>query len=365
MFLDKLRRVTSSSFYMPHIDGLRFLAIFLVVVQMHVPYYINKELLNGTFIRNSFLQTWVLEGNNGVYLFFVISGFILGLPFAKAFIKNEGKVSLKGYYLRRLTRLEPPYLLVLTVLFLAHIFIVEKFTFVELWPHFVASFFYQHLLYYSHFPLVMPIAWSLEIEVQFYLLAPLFCCVFLIKRQFLRIFIYSVFIAMGIYVEETHLFRSLNLFYFLEFFIGGLLLADLQVTGQRLIRNLQWSTLVAVIMLFSFLSIIGGQTGGYLFSVKFLILLFFFHLVLTNEYFKRLFSNKYLALIGGMCYSIYLTHFTVLSVAGAIIKRLNYPNNLYMGIIYFIILTLVILLFAAIFFYFIEKPFMKLNRAKS
>ncbi|MDB5195711.1 MAG: hypothetical protein JWP88_81, partial [Flaviaesturariibacter sp.] len=117
MFLDKLRRVTSSSLYLPHIDGLRFLAIFLVVAQMHVPHYIDEEFYGNTLIYNTYWRKWVMEGTNGVVLFFMISGFILGLPFAKAFIKKEHSVDLKKYYWRRLILLEPPYLLNLTLLF--------------------------------------------------------------------------------------------------------------------------------------------------------------------------------------------------------------------------------------------------------
>ena len=54
----------------------------------------------------------VLEhGNYGVQLFFVISGFVLALPFASHYLCQTRAVSLRAYFLRRLTRLEPPYVL--------------------------------------------------------------------------------------------------------------------------------------------------------------------------------------------------------------------------------------------------------------
>ena len=59
-----------------------------------------------------------MVGFRGVELFFVISGFILGLPFAAHYLKGAAPVSLRKYYLRRLTRLEPPYIVALLVLFI-------------------------------------------------------------------------------------------------------------------------------------------------------------------------------------------------------------------------------------------------------
>src|SRR2546422_10744629 len=59
------------------------------------------------------------RGRYGVQFFFVISGFILGLPFATKYLKNGEDISLRKYFLIRLTRLEAPYLLNLLVFFVA------------------------------------------------------------------------------------------------------------------------------------------------------------------------------------------------------------------------------------------------------
>ena len=134
--LDKLKRTTSSSFYLPQLDGLRFLAIFLVVVQMHITHYIDEKFFANKLFEDGYWKAFIMEGINGVYLFFVISGFILGLPFAKSFILNESKVDLKRYYLRRLVRLEPPYILALILSFIASVWFFNKYSFETLLPHF-------------------------------------------------------------------------------------------------------------------------------------------------------------------------------------------------------------------------------------
>ena len=66
------------------------------------------------------LITVISNGSRGVYLFFAFSGMILALPFARYYLAEGNKVSLKKYYMRRVTRLEPPWvlsLLLFTVVF--------------------------------------------------------------------------------------------------------------------------------------------------------------------------------------------------------------------------------------------------------
>src|SRR5215212_8573016 len=123
-FFKKFRRITYSTSYLPEIDGLRFLAIFSVVVIMHTSHYINATFYGNQLIKGSYWRNFMGEGGNGVPLFFVISGFILSLPFAKWRLNGEKKIRLKNYYLRRVTRLEPPYIIVLLILFIVHVCIL-------------------------------------------------------------------------------------------------------------------------------------------------------------------------------------------------------------------------------------------------
>ena len=86
-----LRRITTSGGYIPEIDGLRFVAI-LVVVLYHVPIQIairsQEEVASNPF--------WQLigKGSRGVELFFLISGFILGLPFAAHLLKGKKRARI-------------------------------------------------------------------------------------------------------------------------------------------------------------------------------------------------------------------------------------------------------------------------------
>jgi peptidoglycan/LPS O-acetylase OafA/YrhL len=53
------------------------------------------------------LNTMLFHGGRGVELFFAVSGMVLGLSFARHYLKGDPVPSLGRYFKRRLTRLEP------------------------------------------------------------------------------------------------------------------------------------------------------------------------------------------------------------------------------------------------------------------
>lgn len=132
------RVITDGKNYMPEIDGLRFLAIFTVIIY-HIAILVSIK--NNIPITNKLLMPF-LTGGQGVQVFFIISGFILTLPFASKYPKGE-KISLRDYFYRRLTRLEPPYIITL-LLFFCIIIYIGKHSFFSLIDNLVASIFYVH-----------------------------------------------------------------------------------------------------------------------------------------------------------------------------------------------------------------------------
>jgi peptidoglycan/LPS O-acetylase OafA/YrhL len=118
-FLAQISRETSSGRFIPEMDGLRFAAIGMVIL-FHLNGYLNAKspFYSAAAPNSDWLAQAAMVGFRGVELFFVISGFILGLPFAAHYLKGTAPVSLRKYYLRRLTRLEPPYIVALLLLFI-------------------------------------------------------------------------------------------------------------------------------------------------------------------------------------------------------------------------------------------------------
>jgi peptidoglycan/LPS O-acetylase OafA/YrhL len=146
------------------LDGVRALA-FLLVFAFHLN---HADVWNYTG-SNPFVGAFLLVGNTGVTLFFVLSGFLLFLPYTQALLFEKAWPRAKIYYMRRVLRIFPGYFFSL--------FILVMFTA----PSFIQP---QHLLqlvpfltftmgFYNSSGLINGPYWTLAVEFQFYLLLPL------------------------------------------------------------------------------------------------------------------------------------------------------------------------------------------------
>ena len=151
----------SSTRYLPHVDGLRAIAIALVVV-----YHAWPERLPGGFV--------------GVDVFFVISGFLITRLILQEI--ESGQFSLFDFYVRRIRRLMPAAVVVCIVVSAAAAVIMpphdlrqfgRSLTAVSL---LVSNFhFANNTGYFAPSIDTMPLVhtWSLAVEEQFYLIWPL------------------------------------------------------------------------------------------------------------------------------------------------------------------------------------------------
>lgn len=352
----KLRRTTSSNFFIPEIDGLRFLAISLVVF-LHITLFVLDKT---TFTLNySSFDNWLIyilkNGSRGVNLFFVISGFILALPFAKHFLSTGPKISLKKFYLKRLTRLEPPYIIA-TLLCFVLLILKGKYTFTELIAPLGTSLVYLHNIF-PFGPYVNGVAWSLEIEVQFYLLVPLLALIFKLDKR-VRRFVNLLIIILFPILNHFYPSSILSLYVYLHYFFIGFLLADLYVSENKVKINKLLSSLIGLSALATIVYINFTQSLIKQFTFLFVIFVFYY-LVLNDDLWRRIFSNKILTSIGGMCYSIYLIHVIFISGIGNISVHWQASNNFIPTLLLQILIILpFIFLGSTIFFLLIEKPCM-------
>jgi len=357
-FLEKFRRITSSGFYLPQVDGLRFVAIFMVVCIAHIPSFINQKFYEGEFVTGYWGQ-FSLDGVFGIFFFFIISGFVLGHHFAKKYIYNSEKADLKNYYLRRLTRMEPPYLLALIIAFIALVFIVKKYEFAELFPHFIASFFYVHNEVFHQHSYVLPVAWTLEIEIQFYLLAPLIGLLYRLKKREIRWAIFLFLILANTYYW-FNVWHGMHVFKFLHYFLCGMLMADLYVERIKFPGPVWAGFVIGITSLILLPFIIGfNSTNGYI--LKYLLMVLLFYTTLTNKWLIKAFSFAPIAIIGGMCYSIYLIHEQVMSGAGRLLNFIEIKSPVISFILSYLLLLLIVLIASAMYYKLVEQPCMKRN----
>lgn len=368
------KRITSSGRFIPEIDGLRFIAIISVVLY-HFNAFLRNVFLRPTYrhiyvdhINYNFINQFLERGDIGVPLFFVISGFVLGLPFAKHYLLKEKPVLLKNYFLRRLTRLEPPYILVMTFLLFGAVYIAKTLSFSEAIHSYFASIFYIHNFCYGKqsYPLLNIVAWSLEIEVQFYILAPILAAIFFkIGNRIRRLAI--LFLVALLFIVLNHLmdlpFRSL--INYIQYFLIGFLLVDLYVNKTTLFPKTKFDTFIAFLFFIGIwlfnskpLELISYQRT-IMEIMEVISITFFYYYVLFHNVFKIL-SNNIITSIGGMCYSIYLIHHPLMSLLGNKLLHHQFSTISFIDIgIDSIITLLFILSISAGFFLIIERPCMK------
>jgi len=374
-FLIRLfRRETTSKEFIPVIDGLRFLAILMVVL-FHANGYVKEKSASLTFLPENAALAQIPNVfpvmNQGVQLFFVISGFILTIPFMRYYMGlSERKPGLRAYFLRRLTRLEPPYIVSTILLFLMLIFIFsDKFSLGTLIPSFFCSLFYVHNIFYpGELPYVNPVTWSLEVEVQYYILAPFFVwALCLVKNKFRRRMLTLVLIIafawLGWMLDIYWQVQTFSLAWFLQYFFSGILLCDIYLFDRGKLDKLNhWVVfLLGLIILLPVISVEHSQTPDLLLRIASpLMILAFYLIVFGNRWWNKIFSLNGMTLIGGMCYSIYLLHAAVISAIGSVTITGIYTDNfvLYYWVQVFIYL-LTILAVCSIYFLLIEKPCMK------
>ena len=361
---NRYRRITTDGNYEGAIDGLRWLAISSVIVC-----HINSMLQNHATltIHYTFLEAAIYNLLHGVQIFFALSGYILTNAFFKR--RNEGKViNLKAYYLRRLTRLEPAYFIVLLFSFVVLVFVTNKYTFAALLPHLGLSMLYASNFFYpAAHPLVFPIAWSLEVEVQFYVILPILFWFYTRNLVASRIIGLLFVAAMPLIISKqpwcvhtTYIFQA-------PYFFVGILLADITNNCTQILKKIQikpiLSNILALMAWIGTLSYTWVETrlaDGSRLDVQPIFIFILLFMVLTQGAFKSLFSNKWVCFIGGACYSIYLTHFIIISVLAKILLKYTFSTDFLVNFIFLSIFIVPVVLFGGLLFYItIERPTMR------
>ncbi len=152
------------------LDGVRaFACLFVILFHIDtVPY--DKHVWNLSSSAHPLLDAFLFFGRYGVTLFFVLSGFLLFMPFAKALLFERTWPSIRRFYLRRVFRIMPAY-------YLSLILIVLLFQQVYLQPQhwgelglFFAFFMDSSKVTFKQ--LNAPF-WTLATEWQYYMILPL------------------------------------------------------------------------------------------------------------------------------------------------------------------------------------------------
>jgi peptidoglycan/LPS O-acetylase OafA/YrhL len=370
--LSRLSRVTTPGRkFVPQIDGLRFIAIMSVIAyHVSLSYLFHRGYTNATQPVPKFLvNTIFAAGHNGVPLFFAISGFILSLPFARQALTGAPAVNLREYYIRRLTRIEPPYVIQLLVMLALCVLVFRRLpSHAKLYhnpdwfrfalSHIGASLIYMNGLIFGDHPYPNFVLWSLEVEVQFYLLAPLLARLFLIRDHARRRACLITLFLLGITLTSlfgNHYRVWTSLLGNIQFFMIGFFFADVHAVGR--LANSPGERKWDLAFLLAGALVVCGENGTATFTLPVAIIVCFlaaFRGILAVRFLR----NPWIVTVGGMCYTIYLYHVVLISIAVKVSEKVRLSNPSADLLLQFVLLLAAIIPISALLFMILERPFM-------
>lgn len=341
------------------IDGLRAVAILIVIVS-HLFVSSNVD------IRFKETINLFIDGNIGVRLFFVISGFLITYLLLLEKAKN-GSINFANFYIRRFLRISP--------VFYSYLFVLVVFRYFGL-VNPSSSNLLVSLLYVENFHLVQPMwltthSWSLAVEEQFYFIWPAILKFGRIQKfgwkQLILVFVVGI-IMRSMHYKYTELSR---------FFLAPFLMhADILFLGcyvgyqyfhhrekvELFFRSFNKIWLVVGIFILWFFTrmefhpiydiIFIPISAIFVGCICSFYLLYF--IINTEGTFGKMLNSGLLTFIGKISYSLYVWQQLFLGSAPLLSNRIRwiafFPQNIFLTFI------------AAITsFYVIEKPFLKIK----
>jgi peptidoglycan/LPS O-acetylase OafA/YrhL len=333
---------TSSGKRLDGIDLLRGLAIFFVLMN-----HVNIRLLGAKVLYIKFLPAQLVHflvwnGQLGVQMFFVVSGFLI----TSIAMRRWGQlcsVSLRDFYLFRFSRIAPLLFLLLAVLTSLHFAHVHNFVVTEKTGGIgrallAALTFHVNVLEArrGYLPGNWDILWSLSVEEMFYLFFPLVC--WALGRSKLFFAVLLAFVALG--APGRTIFAHGNEVWSEYCYLGGMegialgCLTAVITSRMRFSRSLLWllatigTTTVALSLIFSLQGYAGwlGRTGLN-FTVLGLATAMFIAAASQMQWESPRFFRPLLK-IGQYSYEIYLTHMFVVFGLFGLFLRLGKPMRL-------------------------------------
>jgi len=191
--------VLQNSYY-PSLDGLRGIAIIMVVF-----FHLN--------LTSVFFYHIVFNGELGVLIFFVLSGFLITtLCIKEKVITNN--ISLKNFYIRRTLRIFPVAYLFILVLIVLNIVYKLHINYINILG--AALYLMNFSSYFRKYNFAFQTAhyWSLSVEEQFYLIVP-----FILKKNFTvyLIIILCVVFVLPLLITLQYFYIFLNNWVFTAF----------------------------------------------------------------------------------------------------------------------------------------------------
>ncbi|MGX9730958.1 acyltransferase family protein [Janthinobacterium aestuarii] len=344
------------------LDGLRGLASFSVFLS-HV-YLMQKVDIVPASLSGSFLRS-LWDGDAAVYLFFILSGFVLALPY---FTRERKPIQLLSYLVRRVFRIYPAYLVALLFSLVLMHFVFAKGGLYGL-SDWINTFWRGEVSIAEvlrHITMVGPDTnkidppvWTLRLELIISAVFPLI--IYVLQGKNSRVLCGAVVVAFAAFF----FLKPTAFLYFALFITGGILAKLHQALATYLLRLP--STVGALLLACAF----------FLYSSRFTVqavgnnetlwhclvgagAAFLIILAISYTPFTALLRTRPVQFLGDISYSLYLLHFPILLALSSLI----FPAT--QSLILCAAIALVISVGAAyLSLRFVERPFQALGRRVS
>lgn len=340
-----------SKVYLEHIDGVRAIAVILVLL-----FHFEVFGFDAGFV--------------GVDIFFVISGFVISRLLLRE-IDATSTIDFKNFYRRRARRLLPALIFTFLITAVAVYLFFSPENLVAFGGSLLAAAFsVSNLLFWyesGYFDLasnVKPLlhTWSLSVEEQFYLVWPLLLWVLVRGRLLLIgiVFLFaSSFFLNYLWVVDNEPDSASAMFFLTPFRVFEFALGAICVLAERNYRCnavLQEVGFLLGVGLIAYSAISLDESSVFPYVNALPVCLGAALLILAGESFgARVFlSNALATMIGKLSYSLYLMHWPVFVFA----KYLNLNTASLKNTC---LMVLVTLLLAMVSYWCIEQPFRKAN----
>jgi peptidoglycan/LPS O-acetylase OafA/YrhL len=305
------------------IDVLRAGMAVVLVIFNHLGIRIPlKKTMLGELLPTRFLSDLNYNGYEAVFVFFVISGFLITGNALKRWGSLD-RIDAKAFYARRFARIVPCLLVLVAVLSVLHGLGVQDYVIDRAGQSLLRAIFAAlalHLNWYEGMTGYLPgnwdVLWSLSIEEVFYLGFPIVCL--LTRRVWVLV---SLLVLLAISMPWTHAALTGNEIWQEKAYLPGMAAIAIGAIGALLVRH--WPMLSAMqargLMIVGALGMIADMFGGralwpmlgdgilLLLTVSAMLLL----IGLQAHPPGRLRGFGWLASWGRLSYEIYLSHMFV------------------------------------------------------
>ncbi len=347
------------SIYFPNLNGLRFIAAFMVILHhFEIEKVVNEASFWGQFV--------ISIGKLGVILFFALSGFLITFLLLEE-KKINGSIRIRDFYIRRILRIWPLYYLIV----LGSLFVFNSVMYLRL-PELSdvalhTAFIEKLILFLLILPNVaygmglhLPYAeqtWSIGVEEQFYIIWPL---LFSRTTKYIKMLLAIIFVYLILKVFVFYVFPAASFFFVhlcFDIMAMGGIGAYLAFSGNKVAAFLFNKKLQFLVYILTLALLISSSKFG-LFTYEVYGLLFTYIIlnaaVNPNVIFNL--EHPWVSYLGKISYGLYMYHYVAIRLSFLVVGKVHFLGYHW---IHFLLTLGITILISAISYRYFEYFFIK------